>query len=467
MGTVHKESDIRGGGHVEPKVYTIDEALHASDEEVLELQRAFVNEKFIELLESYGLYRHFVRAEGLRVWDSVGREYLDFLCSYGALTLGHNHPAVVDAVRRASELPNLLQSAPGSMAACLASSLAAITPGALRRSFFANSGSEAVEGAIKLARAATGRTRLIATVEGFHGKSMGALSMTGHEPFRAPYYPLLPDVDHVAFGDADALEASLLRGGACAFLVEPIQGPAGIIMPPEGYLRDVRGLCDRYGALLMLDEIQTGFGRTGRMFACEHEDVVPDVMCVSKALGGGLYPIGAYITTDEIWRRAYGTTETCLLHTSTFGGNSLACAAGIAAIQLTVEHDLPARAERIGAYFSSRLRELAARHDLIKDVRGKGMMIGVDFTQASGLKDRLLAGMPNQAASMICVHLLHQHNIISLYTFTNSRVIRFSPPLVAEREDLDRLVEALDEILTRNGSVVKLAASTMKLARKH
>jgi putrescine aminotransferase len=451
---------------VEPRVYSLDEALRANAEEIFELQRGFVNEKFIELLDSYRLLRQFVKAEGLRVWDSEGREHLDFLCSYGALTLGHNHPVIVDAVRRASSLPNLLQTAPGSMAACLASSLAAITPGGLQRSFFANSGSEAVEGAIKLARAATGRSRLIATVEGFHGKSMGALSMTGHEPFRTPYYPLLPDVDHVPFGDTDALEACLRRGNAAAFLVEPIQGPAGIIVPPEGYLRDVRELCDRHGALMMLDEIQTGFGRTGRMFACEHEDVVPDVMCLSKALGGGLYPIGAYITTDEVWRRAYGSTEKCLLHTSTFGGNSLACAAGIAVIQLTVEQNLPSRAQEIGAYFSSRLRDLAERHQLIKAVRGRGMMIGVDFTQASEVKDRLLAGVPNQTASMICVHLLHEYDIISLYTFANSRVIRFSPPLVAEREDLDRLVHALDEILTRNDSVLKLASSTRRLLTK-
>jgi putrescine aminotransferase len=451
---------------MEPRVRSVDDAVKASADEVLELHRQFVNEAFVDLLASYKIVRNFVRAEGIRVWDDKDREYLDFLCSYGALTLGHNPPAVLEAVRRAFGSPNLLQVAPGAMAGCLASSLAAITPGELRRSFFANSGSEAVEGAIKLARATTGRTRVVACHEGFHGKSLGALSATGHEPFRAPYHPLVPDFEHIAFGDADALEAALREGTTAAFIFEPIQGPAGIVVPPDGYLREVRELCDRYGALMIADEIQTGFGRTGRMFGCDHEGVVPDVMCLSKALGGGVYPIGAYITTDEIWRRAYGTAETCLLHTSTFGGNALACAAGVAAIQETVGQGLPSRAAELGTYFRSGLDELAERHGLIKGVRGRGLMLGVDFTQASGLRDKMMAGVPNQTAAMISVQMLHRHNMITLYTFSNARVIRLAPPLNSDRADLDRLLEALDDVLARAGNVVKLAASTARLLQK-
>lgn len=450
-----------------PRLYTVDEALGVSGEEVLSLYREFINDRYVDLLDSYGVLRHIVRAEGIRVWDSKGREYLDYLLCYGALSLGHNHPAVIEAVEKSRGMPNLfLHVSPGQMAACLASSLAAITPAGLTRSFFANSGSEAVEGALKLARASTKRTRFIAAHEGFHGKTFGALSVTGYEPHRTRFKPLLQDVTHVPFGDADALEAALKDTPTAAVILEPIQGPAGMVVPPDGYLRDVRALCDEHGSLMILDEIQTGFGRTGRMFACDHEDVVPDVLCLSKALSGGLYPIGVYVTSDRIWRAAYGTKETCLLHTTTFGGNTLACAAALAVVQLTVEEDLPARAAEIGGYFRGRLEQLRERHPLLHEVRGKGMMLGLDFQQAEGLKDKLTGGLLNQTASMITVQLLYHHDILSLYAFNNPMVIRLAPPLIVDREDLDRFVDALDEVLTRCPTVTKLAASTLPLIKR-
>jgi len=448
-------------------LYTVDEALAATAGEVLTLYRAFINDGYVDMLDAYAIIRHVVRAQGIRVWDSDGREYLDYLLCYGALSLGHNHPAIIEAIDQARGMPNLfLHVSPGQMAACLAATLAAVTPGDLTRSFFANSGSEAVEGALKLARASTKRTRFIAAEEGFHGKTFGALSVTGHESYRTPFKPLLEDVAHVPFGDADSLEAELKRAPTAAVILEPVQGPAGMIVPPEGYLRDVRALCDHYGALMILDEIQTGFGRTGRMFACDHEDVVPDVLCLSKALSGGLYPIGAYVTSDRVWRAAYGTKDTTLLHTSTFGGNTLACTAALAAVQLTVEQDLPSRAAELGAHFRGRLEDLRDRHPLLRGVRGKGLMLGLDFKQAEGLKDRLTAGLLNQTAAMITVQMLYHHNILTLYAFNNPSVIRLAPPLVVDRIDLDRFVDALDEVLTRCPSVPKLAASTAVLIKR-
>jgi len=447
-----------------PRIYTIDEAVNLGLDETLELNREYVNESLIDLIAGYGLPRRFVKAEGIRLWDEDGNEYLDFLCSYGALSLGHNNPRIIAAVERARALPNFFVISPGAVTGALAASLAAISPGDLQRSFFCNSGSEAIEGAIKLARAATGRTRIIAAREGFHGKSMGALSVTGHEAMKRPFRPLLPDVEHVPFADADAIETALRTTPTAAVVLEPIQGPAGIIVPPDGYLTDVRGLCTRYGALLILDEIQTGLGRTGRMFGCDHEGIVPDVLCVSKGLSGGIYPIGAYITTDRVWRKAYGSKKTATLHSSTFGGNTLACAAALEAIGVTVEDDLPARAADVGDYFHRGLTTLADKFPLLREVRGRGLMIGLDFEQTTR---SLTRGLLNQTAAMVAVQMLHRHRIVSIYTFTNANVIRLAPPLSVETADLDTYLEALHDTLTRNRRFPRLAASTMRAVRSH
>lgn len=444
------------------RIYSVEEALQLDLETILELNREFVNEALVDLIAGYKLPRRFVRAEGIRLWDDQGNEYLDFLCSYGALALGHNHPEVISAVEQVRPAPNFFVISPGALTGALASSLSAITPGDLQRSFFCNSGSEAIEGAVKLARIATGRTRIIAAHEGFHGKSLGALSVSGHEPFRAPYLPLLPNVDHVPFGDAAALNKALAESPTAAVVLEPIQGPAGIIVPPHGYLARVRELCTEHGALLILDEIQTGLGRTGRMFACQHDGVVPDVLCLSKGLSGGIYPIGAYITSDAVWRRAYGTKQRAALHSSTFGGNTFACAAALAAINITVNEDLPARASNLGGYFHNRLAELVGHFDLLREVRGKGLMIGLDFRQT---RNRVTGKLVNQTAAMVAVQMMHVHRIISLYTFANSTVIRLAPPLNVEREDLEKYLDALEDILATNRSFARLAYSTIRLIR--
>ena len=447
----------------EAHIYSIEEAVALDLDQVLDLHRRFVNEPLIKLLGGYGIPRRFVRASGSSLWDDKGNEYIDLLCSYGALGLGHNHPDVIEAVAQVTGQPNFFVLSPGALTGALAASLAAISPGDLDKSFFCNSGSEAIEGAIKLARAATGRTRIIAAEEGFHGKSMGALSVTGHEPFKTDFRPLLPGVDHVPFGDADRIAAALRAAPTAAVVLEPIQGPAGIVVPPEGYLTQVRKHCSKYGALLILDEIQTGLGRTGRMFACDHEAVVPDVLCVSKGLSGGIYPIGAYITSDRVWRRAYGNKHKATLHTSTFGGNTLACTAALAAINVIVNSDLAARASELGDYFHDRLGEVAARHQIIREVRGRGLMVGLDFTPIGNPVTR---GIRKQTAAMVAVQMLHKHRIISLYTFTNANVIRLAPPLTVERDILDRYVAALDDVLTSSTSFPRLAWSTTRAIRR-
>ncbi|MBC7324175.1 MAG: aspartate aminotransferase family protein, partial [Moorella sp. (in: Bacteria)] len=381
------------------KLIDLARAMELSRQETRELYRTYVNPGLAAMLALLDFDKAFVRAEGIAVWDRDGRRYLDFLGAYGALNLGHNPPEVLAAVRDATGRPNLLQASLNPLAAALAHNLARVTPGDLERVFFCNSGTEAVEGALKLARAATGREKIIYCHNSFHGKSLGSLSVTGREKYRRPFAPLLPGCEAIPYDDLEALEARLAGGEAAAFIVEPIQGEGGVIVPRDGYLKGARELCDRYGSLLIIDEIQTGLGRTGYLFACEHEGVVPDIMCLAKSLGGGVMPIGACIARPRVWDRAYGGMDKALLHTSTFGGNTLAAAVGLAALQSILDQDLPGQAAKKGNFFLERLRQLKGKYPLIKEVRGRGLIIGVEFNQpVSGWLDRITRGKVNELA---------------------------------------------------------------------
>ncbi|WP_088552892.1 aspartate aminotransferase family protein [Calderihabitans maritimus] len=447
---------------------SLDEALNLDRKTVRAYYKDYVNPGLATLMSLLDFDKSFVKAEGVRVWDREGNEYLDFLGGYGALNLGHNHPAVVEALEKVKDRPNLLQASLGNLTAALAHNLARITPGKLQRSFFGNSGAEAVEGALKLARAATGKQKIIYAEGSFHGKTFGALSVTGRTKYQKDFRPLLPGCSAVPFGDLEALERALSPGDVAAVILEPIQGEGGIIVPPPGYLSAVRELCSRYEALLVLDEIQTGFGRTGYLFAAEEEGVVPDIMCVAKSLGGGVMPIGAYITTEEIWDRAYGGMEKSTLHTSTFGGNTRACAAAIAAINALLEENLTQNAREQGRYLLDRLVDLKEKHPVIKDVRGRGLLVGLEFEELNqGLLNRMTGGALGRLSqeymgALVAVELMNRHRIITAYTLNNPNVIRLEPPLTVTREEIDRVVEALDEILSRNRNFWGMALSGTK-----
>jgi len=321
----------------------------------------------------------------------------------------------------------------------LAERLAQITPGDLQFSFFCNSGTEAVEGALKLARLATGKTQIIGTLGGFHGKTYGGLSASGREVYRLPFAPLLPDFLHVPYGDAGAV-ADACTEQTAAVIVEPVQGENGVILPPDEYLPALRELCTEHGILLILDEVQTGFGRTGALFACQDCGVTPDIMTLAKALGGGVMPIGAFMGTPAVWS-AFEPNP--LLHSSTFGGNELACAAGLAAIEVVLEEKLPQNAAAMGAVLLDGLRAIAAKYPgTVVEVRGKGLLIGMEFTE-------------RDIAALVIAGLAQQH-ILAAYTLNNPRVIRFEPPLIVERKHIDRLLTALDEAI---GGVVELLES--------
>lgn len=450
------------------KYITCDDALKLNRNQVRENYKEYVNSNFVSMLSMLQFDKLFVKAKGVSVWDSDGNEYLDFLGGYGALNLGHNPDEIYEAIEKVKDMPNILQAAVNDFPGALAYDLALVTPGDLKRSFFCNSGAEAVEGALKLAKIASGKHKIVYCKNSFHGKSAGALSVTGREKYQKYFKPLVPDTIQVEYGDANALEDALKGKDVAAFIVEPIQGEGGVIVPHDGYLKEVRELTTKYDAYLIFDEVQTGFGRTGKMFACEHENVVPDIMCLAKSLGGGVMPIGAYIAKDEVWKRGYGTMDRCLLHTSTFGGNTLACAAGITAIKLILDKNLPEAAKEKGEYFLSRLKELKEKHKLIKDVRGKGLMIGVEFNQPEGgIIDKLSGGVVSKLSneylgSLVAGELQNKHRIITAYTLNNPNVIRFEPPLIVTKEQIDRVVDALDEIMTRSGSLLGMTISSAK-----
>lgn len=454
-----------------PNLYSLEDAFKLSREEIAELYGRHINPGLLQMLRLVGFDRKYVRAEGMYVWDDSGQRYLDLLGAYGALNFGHNPPAVLQALEKVRHMPNLLQASVGTMAALLAANLARLTPGNLSRCFFGNSGAEAVEGALKLARLATGRSTFVYAENSFHGKTFGALSVTGRKKYQEPFRPLLPYAFAVPYGDLSALEARLKAEDVAAVILEPIQGEGGVIVPPPGYLSGVRELCTRYGTLLILDEIQTGMGRTGYNFACEKEAVVPDILCLGKSLGGGVMPIAAYIATEKVWDRAYGKLERATLHTSTFGGNTLAAAAGIASLNFLVEQNLAVEARRKGEYFIARLQELAARYPLLREVRGEGLLIGLEFhAPEGGVLNRFTGGAAAEwgrefVGAVVAGELLNRHQIITAYTLNNPNVIRLEPPLIISEAEIDYVVKALQETL-ENRSLASLAWQGAKTALK-
>jgi putrescine aminotransferase len=442
------------GGTVDgtqPRVVSLDEALASTRTEAVRRYADFINPDLVRLLELVGLDRQFMSAQGCVVWDAHGDEYLDFLGGYGAVGLGHNHPEVRAALERVAAFPNILQVAVSPLQGALAESLAAVAPPGLRKTFLCNSGAEAVEGALKLARAATGRSGFVSCEGSFHGKTFGALSVSGRRKYQAPFEPLLPGCRTVPYGDVEALQAALAGGASAAFIVEPVQGEGGIVVPPDGYLAAARRLCDETGTLLVADEIQTGFARTGAFFACEHDGVAPDIMTVAKTFGGGAMPIGAFIATDEVWARGFGGSERCTIHTSTFGGNARACAAGLTTIAIILRDDLPARAARLGELLLDGLREACEGAGCVREARGRGLMAGVEFAE-SRLSRKLSS---EYFGAEVAAGLLRDHHIITAYTFNNPLVIRFEPPLTVTEEQIERAVDAFRKTLRSHGSFAR------------
>lgn len=397
-----------------------------SDSRIFANYEQYLNPAIARLFRFMGLSSAAQEAAGCMIVDQTGKEYIDCLGGYGVFSLGHRHPHVIQAVQsQLNKMPLSSKILFDAKTGELAERLAAIVPGDLTYSFFVNSGTEAVEGALKLARIHTGRSKFISANNSFHGKTFGSLSATGREIFREPFQPLLPGFCHVPFGDLTAIEQEIDYDTA-AVIIEPIQGEGGIIIPPDDYLPAVRGLCDKYGALLIVDEVQTGLGRTGAMFACDHYNVVPDILTTAKALGGGVMPIGAFSARPAVWDQYIISP---FLHTSTFGGNPLACAAALAAIEVIEQDNLCAQSASKGEYMLTNLQKLACHFpDVISDVRGKGLMIGVEFCH-EGIGGYIMSEMVNRG-------------VLIAYTLNNPKVIRLEPPLIIEQHLMDQVLAA-------------------------
>ncbi len=448
---------------------SIDDVLNQERKDIVNNYKQHVNPGLATLMTLMNFDKVYVKAQGTRVWDKEGNCYLDFLGGYGSLNLGHNHPGVIEAVERVGEMPNLLQAAISPLAGALARNLAVITEAGLSNAFFCNSGAEAVEGALKLARITTGRAKIVTTGGSFHGKTMGALSVTGREKYQQWFKPLLAGIITVPYGDAAALEEILAVGDCAAFIVEPIQGEGGIIVPPAGYLTRARESCSAYGTMLIIDEIQTGFGRTGRNFAYQEEGVNPDILCLAKSLGGGIMPAGAFMTTEKLWKKAYGNIDKCLLHTSTFGGNARAMAAGIKTLEILVAEELSAQAAEKGAYLLAKLKTLQEKYQLIKEVRGKGLLVGIEFKSGGGLINTLSGGMLNKFSqeymgALVAGELLNRYQVITAYTLNNPNVIRLEPPLTVTYEELDTVIDSLEKIFSEQKGFAGFAAKAGKTA---
>ena len=400
-------------------------------EETIEKYMKYVNPGFARLCKFANLATIEWEGRGAQVFDIFGRAYLDCIGGFGVFNVGRNHPRVVErAVEQLRRLPLSTRTLFNQQQADLAEMLAKITPGDLQYSFFCNSGAEAVEGALKLARLYTGRKKLVSCLNSFHGKTMGALSVSGREVYKKPFEPLLPETYQVPFDDLESME-KMVDEETAAVIVEPVQGEGGVNIPSSDYLPGVREICNRHGALLIIDEVQTGLGRTGKMFACEHWSVVPDIMTLAKGLGGGILPLGAFMSTATIWKVF---EENPLLHSSTLGGNPLACAVGLETLKILQEEDIPRQAQEKGDYFLGKLRAFQITFpELIKEVRGMGLLIGMEFFDPD-------------VASLLAMEMA-ERMILVAYTLNNPRVIRFEPPLTISFEEMDRVMRALEESL--------------------
>jgi ornithine--oxo-acid transaminase len=423
--------------------------------EELQLNDRHLNPQMGRILRTLGFDKTWVGGDGAHLIDADGARYLDLFGGYGVFALGRNHPEAIAAIQdvMAARTGNLPQLGVTLLSGVLAEQLLARAPASVAAMVPANTGTEAVEAAIKIARAATARPRILYAAHAFHGLTLGSLSLNGEQIFREGFGPLLPGCAAVPFGDLDALERELQRGDVAAFIVEPVQGK-GVNLPPAGYLAGAQALCRGAGALFVCDEVQTGIARTGRLFALEHWDLQPDMICLAKALSGGLVPIGAVLVSRAAFDRVFDGMERAVRHGSTFGGNDLAAAAGLATLRVVEQEGLVERAARMGELLLELTRPLVERHEVVRDVRGLGLMWGIEFGAPDGRAGRSLwnaieRGQPGLFSQLVTVPLFHEHRIFCQVAGHRMNVIKALPPLVVEESEIRRFAAALEEVVAQ------------------
>jgi acetylornithine/succinyldiaminopimelate/putrescine aminotransferase len=420
----------------------------------LSLLSKYINPQMAKVLKMIGFDPVYVRGLGSHLWDDRGNDYLDMLSGFGVFAVGRSHPKIKGAIRQYLDLdsPNLIKMGTQLFAGILAQRLIEeFAPPGLDTVFFCNSGAEAVDGALKFSHAFTKRTKFLYCDHGYHGLTLGTLNVNGCREFRQDYDAILGPRSEIPFGDTALLEAELSRGDVAAFVVEPIIGH-GVFIPPDDFLPLARELCTRHGTLFVADEVQTGFGRTGRLFACEHWKVTPDIMAISKSLSGGYCPIGAILYPRKVYDKVFSSLDRCMVHSTTFGQNDLAAVCGLATLDVIRQEGLVENSARMGSYLLDRLTALAGKYELIREVRGKGLMIAIEFGQPRSLALKtgwkMIHGINQDLfCQSILVPLIMDHHILAQVSGHGRDIIKLIPPLVFDQADADRFITAFDEVL--------------------
>lgn len=426
-------------------------AQHSTDKFALHEQH--LNNQMVRMLQTIGYDRHYKRAVGQYLYDQEGTEYLDLLSGFGVFAIGRNHPTVINALKETLtlELPNLVQLDVSILSGLLAKEVLKTTPENINKMFFCNSGTEAVEAAIKFARYTTKRDKIVFCDHGYHGLTLGALSLVGEDIFREGFGTLLPGCVSVPFNDLEALEIALKNKEVAAFIVEPIQGK-GVNLPDDNYLPEVERLCKKYGTLFVADEVQTGIGRTGKFWAIDHWGVKPDMICMAKALSGGFVPVGGVAITEKIMDSVFNRMDRAVVHGSTFGKNNMAMAAGLATLQVMEDEKLVENSLKVGTDIINSLNALSGQYEFLKEARGKGMMIAVEFNSPKSLKLKAAWAMLEAAnkglfCQMVTIPLFKEHHILTQVAGHGMNVIKLLPPLNLNQKDRDHIVTAFDKAI--------------------
>jgi ornithine--oxo-acid transaminase len=421
-----------------------------------ELHERYVNPTLVKVFQTIGFDKVYAKAKGQYLWDKDGNRYLDMLSGFGVFAIGRNHPKVAQVIRDVLDLdlPNMVQMDCSFLSGLLAEALVKRCPPHLEAVFFCNSGTEAVEASLKFARAATGREKFAYLDHGWHGLTMGSLSIMGNDEFREGFGDeMLPGV-MIPYGDLDALDRALSKKDVAAFIVECIQGK-GVRIPKDDFLPKAQEICRKHGTLFVCDEVQTGYGRTGKLFSFQHWNLEPDIISTSKALSGGYVPVGAMITRRWIYQKVFHRMDRCWVHSSSFGRNNLGMAVGLATLHILDEEKLIDRSATQGKKLMDAINALRLKHEVLMEARGRGCMIGIEFHEPKNLKMKVAWKVVHAAhdglfAQMVVMPLLEKHHVLTQVSGNHGDVIRVLPPYVITDQDIQYFVSALDDVLSES-----------------
>ncbi|HBF13329.1 MAG TPA: aspartate aminotransferase family protein [Deltaproteobacteria bacterium] len=440
--------------------FNIKEIFHKRSGENFELFGRYINPQFSKVLKTIGFDKIYTKGMGPYLYDSQGSEYLDFLSGYGVFAIGRNHPLLAQSIKDFLDVQasNMVQMDAPLLAGILAEKLISVVgkPN-INIAFFTNSGTESNEAAIKFAKAATGRNRILFLDHAFHGLSTGSLSLNGNTEFREGFGDLLPGCEGVALNDLESLEKELKKEDVAAFFVEPIQGK-GVYIPEDHFLPQAQNLCRKYGTLLVADEVQTGLGRTGRWFGYEHWDLEPDIITISKALSGGMVPVGATLTSRAIYDKVFSRMDRCIVHSSTFGKNNLAMVCGLATLSILENENLIENSRVQGEKLVAQLKAMAPKHEWIKEIRGKGLMIGIEFGKPASMANKIKWNMVHGVdkglfGELIVMPLLAKHKVLTQVSGHHQDIVKLLPTLVINQKHIDHFVNSLDSVLEDCGKI--------------